>query len=408
MVDILLGLQWGDEGKGKVVDAISNNYNIVARFQGGPNAGHTLNINGEKYVLNHIPCGIFNKNTSCLIGGGVLVDILTLSKEISSLSNVVKDINNKIILSENSHLILPTHKMIDFFYESNQNRKIGTTLRGIGPCVIDKAGRFGLRVGDVFKKDFNKRLENIIKEHCNLLNIDINSIKESIDEYINSIDLIKNFEVVDCSFFINNAIANGKNILAEGAQGYLLDLDFGDYPYVTSSNTGVGAVCNGLGISHKSIRKVIGVSKGYATRVGLGNFPTECFDKRAEHIQKKGNEFGATTGRKRRCGWLDLPLLKKAVVSNGIDEIVLTKLDVMAELAWIDVCCNYKNNNIFNKNNGYEIKEPLYTAFESWEEGATSENVKMADYIEFIQREIGVKVSHVSLSPDRLLHKINL
>jgi len=413
-VDVLLGLQWGDEGKGKIVDVITSNYDIVARFQGGPNAGHTLIFNGSKHVLHTIPSGIFHDNIQNLIGNGVVVDPVILAKEIENVTNFGVNCVDKLYVSRKAHLILPTHRLIDAASEKAKGKsKIGSTLKGIGPSYMDKTGRNGLRIGDIELKNFQSKYEQLVKKHKQILNFysfeyDLNSLEE---KWFNAIDVLNKLTFVDGEHFIQQAIKRGKKVLAEGAQGTLLDIDFGTYPYVTSSNTTCAGACTGLGIAPNQIRDVFGIFKAYCTRVGSGPFPTEQLNDEGKKMQEVGKEFGATTGRERRCGWIDLPALKYAVQINGVTKLIMMKADVLSGFENIKVGTgyNYKGNKIFHLpysiNNG-ELK-PFYKDFCSWEEDIDNLDdinqipMELDEYIKFLEKELEVPIAIVSVGPDR-------
>ncbi|MEM6697055.1 MAG: adenylosuccinate synthase, partial [Bacteroidota bacterium] len=332
-VDVVLGLQWGDEGKGKIVDYLAPQYDIVARFQGGPNAGHTLKFDGKKYVLHTIPSGIFRDTLINLIGNGVVIDPITLLKEIALLDSVGIEYKDRLLISKKAHLILPTHRYLDKASEAAKGKeKIGSTLRGIGPTYMDKTGRNALRIGDILQKDFKDRYEKLKAKHLLMGSIypeiDFN-LEEEEKKWFDCIAQIKKLKLTEGAYYINDALSKGKKVLAEGAQGSMLDIDFGTYPFVTSSNTITSGACIGLGIAPSQIGEVIGVTKAYCTRVGSGPFPTELFDATGEFLRKEGQEFGATTGRPRRCGWLDLPQLRYTVMLNGVTQLVITKVDVL-------------------------------------------------------------------------------
>ena len=412
--DVLLGLQWGDEGKGKIVDFISNDYDLIARFQGGPNAGHTILIDQKKYVLHTIPSGIFNKNVQNLIGNGVVIDPITLCKELELLDNNGVDYSNNLMISRKAHLIIPTHKHLDAASElSKGKRKIGSTLRGITPTYMDKTGRNGLRIGDIELNSFEKKLNDLIKKHKSILNFYNydKDIQLEIDEWIESIEKIKKIKFVNSSYFLNDFISKGKKILAEGAQGTLLDIDFGTYPFVTSSNTISAGACNGLGIPPNKINEVIGVFKAYCTRVGNGPFPTELKGKSGEIMAQKGNEFGSTTGRARRCGWIDLPALKYAININGVTKLSMMKSDVLSGFDKIKVCTAYKLNGKTTSELPYDMNSteitPLYESFDCWKEDIS--NIKSVNeipkefknYIEFLEKELCTPISIISVGPDR-------
>lgn len=412
--DVLLGLQWGDEGKGKIVDFISNDYDLIARFQGGPNAGHTILIDQKKYVLHTIPSGIFNKNVQNLIGNGVVIDPITLCKELELLENNGVDYSNNLMISRKAHLIIPTHKHLDAASElSKGKRKIGSTLRGITPTYMDKTGRNGLRIGDIELNSFEKKLNDLIKKHKSILNFYNydKDIQLEIDEWIESIEKIKKIKFVNSSYFLNDFISKGKKILAEGAQGTLLDIDFGTYPFVTSSNTISAGACNGLGLPPNKINEVIGVFKAYCTRVGNGPFPTELKGKSGEIMAQKGNEFGSTTGRARRCGWIDLPALKYAININGVTKLSMMKSDVLSGFDKIKVCTAYKLNGKTTSELPYDMNSteitPLYESFDCWKEDIS--NIKSVNeipkefknYIEFLEKELCTPISIISVGPDR-------
>ena len=412
--DVLLGLQWGDEGKGKIVDFISNDYDLIARFQGGPNAGHTILIDQKKYVLHTIPSGIFNKNVQNLIGNGVVIDPITLCKELELLDNNGVDYSNNLMISRKAHLIIPTHKHLDAASElSKGKRKIGSTLRGITPTYMDKTGRNGLRIGDIELNSFEKKLNDLIKKHKSILNFYNydKDIQLEIDEWIESIEKIRKIKFVNSSYFLNDFISKGKKILAEGAQGTLLDIDFGTYPFVTSSNTISAGACNGLGLPPNKINEVIGVFKAYCTRVGNGPFPTELKGKSGEIMAQKGNEFGSTTGRARRCGWIDLPALKYAININGVTKLSMMKSDVLSGFDKIKVCTAYKLNGKTTSELPYDMNSteitPLYESFDCWKEDIS--NIKSVNeipkefknYIEFLEKELCTPISIISVGPDR-------
>ena len=414
MVDVLLGLQWGDEGKGKIVDYFAPNYDIIARFQGGPNAGHTLYVNGAKVVLHQIPSGIFHENTVNLIGSGVVLDAVTLKKEFDKVSSFGVDGRKTLYVSERTHLILPTHRALDKASElSKGNDKIGSTLKGIGPAYMDKTGRNGLRVGDLLDKNFTTQYIKLRLKHQRLLdsfgfNEDISEWEE---EFFEAIEFIKSLNIVNGEYFINEQIRNGKKVLAEGAQGSMLDVDFGTFPFVTSSNTISAGVCTGLGIAPQKIKEVIGVTKAYCTRVGSGPFPTELHDETGERLRKIGNEFGATTGRPRRCGWIDLVALDFACMVNGVTQVVMTKSDVLDAFEELSVCTSYGINGEQQKAVPYQMSKvpitPHYEQFDGWKTDITKirqhEDLPLAmkQYIDYINRFLGVSVSYISNGPGR-------
>jgi len=347
-VDVLLGLQWGDEGKGKIVDYLAPNYQIISRFQGGPNAGHTLEFDGIKHVLHQIPSGVFRKNITNIIGNGVVLDSVIFKKEVEDLTQYKIDVRQNLLISNRAQLILPTHRLLDAAYEKDKGEeKIGSTLRGIGPAYQDKIARVGLRTGDVLRNDFLDKYQKLVAKHRDILNyyqFD-HQLEELEKEFFKAIDFLKTFEIVSTEFVINDALISQSPVLAEGAQGSLLDIDFGSYPFVTSSNTVAAGVCSGLGLAPSRVGNVFGIFKAYCTRVGSGPFPTELLDPTGERMRKEGNEFGATTGRPRRCGWLDLPALKYALMINGVSHLCMTKVDVLSVFEEIKVCTHYQLEN---------------------------------------------------------------
>lgn len=412
-MDVLLGLQWGDEGKGKIVDVLSPNYNIIARFQGGPNAGHSLEFGDFKHVLHTIPSGIFRENTQNVIGNGVVIDPVIFKQEIDKIRKIRPEALKQLYISKKAHLILPSHKTLDAASETAKGlTKIGSTLKGIGPTYMDKTGRNGLRVGDIVSPDFEEKYHFLKSKHLQLLkqyDFELPEVQNE-QEWFEGIECIKEFQLIDGEYFINNALVAGKSILAEGAQGTLLDIEYGSYPYVTSSNTVSSGACTGLGVAPKNIGKVYGIFKSYCTRVGSGPFPTELFDDQGEYLQTKGHEFGATTGRKRRCGWLDIPTLKYSVMLNGVTDLIMTKSDVLSGLESFYVATSYKIDGKPVDTVPYtfegEIK-PVFKKFKGWKQDIS--NVKSFDelpaelkqYIEYIEKETGVPVSIVSVGPDR-------
>ena len=413
-VDLLLGLQWGDEGKGKIVDVLTSKYDIIARFQGGPNAGHTLVFNHKKYVLHTIPSGIFHKNKINLIGNGVVIDPVILCKEILNIRNENIKISETLLISKKAHLILPTHRILDAASEMSKGKnKIGSTLKGIGPTYMDKTGRNGFRVGELENKKWKDKYVELRDKHIELikffkvnLNFNLNKLEE---EFFQSIDELKRIDFVDSENFLFEA--NDKKILAEGAQGSLLDIDFGTYPYVTSSNTTAAGACTGLGISPNSVNQVFGIFKAYTTRVGSGPFPTELFDSYGERMSKVGNEFGATTGRPRRCGWLDLVALKYACRVNGVSKLMMMKTDVLSGFDKVLVCTNYKFKGKIIDYLPYDLNEsslkPVYMEFKGWSEDLRQidsfENLpkNLNYYIKFLEKELEVPIVIVSVGPDR-------
>src|SRR6185369_4605104 len=414
MVDVLLGLQWGDEGKGKIVDYFAPGYDVIARFQGGPNAGHTLSVNDKKVVLHQIPSGIFHENTINLIGNGVVLDPVTLRRECESVKSFGIDYRKNLYISERTHLILPTHRALDKAAElSKGTDKIGSTLKGIGPAYMDKTGRNGLRVGDLLDKNFTSSYINLRMKHQRLL--DNYGFQEDISqwerEFFEAVEFLKQLNIVNGEYFINEQIRKGKKVLAEGAQGSMLDIDFGTFPYVTSSSTVSAGVCSGLGIAPQHIKEVIGITKAYCTRVGSGPFPTELENETGEELRKTGNEFGATTGRPRRCGWIDLVALKFACMINGVTKIVMTKADVLDAFEELQVCTAYNNDGNNTEEVPYQMPginlNPVYKKFKGWKtdsSGLKNEKdlpVAMQQYVEFINQYLGVKVNYISNGPGR-------
>lgn len=415
-VDLLLGLQWGDEGKGKIVDVLTQKYDIIARFQGGPNAGHTLEFNGIKHVLHTIPSGIFHENAINIVGNGVVIDPVIFKKEIEALSKFNIDLKNRLLISRKAHLILPTHRLLDAASEASKGKaKIGSTLKGIGPTYMDKTGRNGLRVGDIELDDFETRYRNLVQKHEEMIshyNVEIQyNLPELEAEFFEAVEALKTLHFIDSEEYMHQAIKSGKKILAEGAQGSLLDIDFGTYPFVTSSNTTAAGACTGLGIAPTKIGNVLGIFKAYTTRVGSGPFPTELFDEAGETMGRVGREFGATTGRKRRCGWLDLVALKYAVQVNGVTQLMMMKADVLSGFDTLKVCTayNYKGKEI--KHLPYNIEEhnvtPIYTELKGWAQDLTQlKNTdelpqELMDYIAFLEKELETPITLVSVGPDR-------
>lgn len=414
MVDVLLGLQWGDEGKGKIVDYFAPGYDIIARFQGGPNAGHTLYVDGKKVVLHQIPSGVFHDGIVNLIGNGVVLDPVTLRKEAQKVAEMGVDCRKNLFISERTHLILPTHRALDKASEiSKGNEKIGSTLKGIGPAYMDKTGRNGLRVGDLLDKNFTTQYIKLRLKHQRLL--DAHNFNEDIsaweEEFFEALEFMRELNIVNGEYFINDRLSKGARVLAEGAQGSMLDVDFGTFPFVTSSSTTTSGVCSGLGVAPQKIREVIGVSKAYCTRVGSGPFPTELENETGEELRRLGSEFGATTGRPRRCGWIDLVALKFACMINGVTQIVMTKADVLDSFESLSVCEQY----IVNGNEVSEVPyqmlkatiEPVLRSFPGWKTDITG--VHSADaipelmqrYINHINSYLGVRISYVSNGPGR-------
>ena len=414
MVDVILGLQWGDEGKGKIVDFFAKDYDLVARFQGGPNAGHTLYVNDKKVVLHQIPSGVFHEGIINLIGNGVVLDPVTLKRECDTVASFGIDLKKNLFIAERTHLILPTHRALDKAAElSKGNQKIGSTLKGIGPTYMDKTGRNGLRVGDFLDKNFTTQYIKLRLKHQRLL--DNYNFQEDItaweEEFFETVEFLKQLNIVNGEYFINNQIKAGKRILAEGAQGSMLDIDFGTFPYVTSSSTISAGVCNGLGIAPQQIRDVIGVTKAYCTRVGGGPFPTELENETGEELRKIGNEFGATTGRPRRCGWIDLVALNFACMINGVTKIVMTKADVLDAFKELEVCTAYMLNGKESQEVPFQMERqkpiPVYKAFTGWNTTTSAAKTyselpdTMKTYVNFINKYLGVDIHFISNGPGR-------
>jgi adenylosuccinate synthase len=412
--EVLLGLQWGDEGKGKIVDVLTPKYDIIARFQGGPNAGHTLEFNGIKHVLHTIPSGIFHDTTVNVIGNGVVIDPVILKKEIDKLREMGVDVKKRLLISRRAHLILPTHSLLDKASEAAKGKeKIGSTLKGIGPTYMDKTGRNGLRIGDIDSPDFKEKYDKLVAKHRELLKFhDADTDPSALEAaWFEGIETIKTLTRIDSEHYINEALSKGKRVLAEGAQGSMLDIDFGTYPFVTSSNTMCAGACTGLGIAPSRIGGVIGIFKAYCTRVGSGPFPTELLEETGERMRQEGREFGSTTGRPRRCGWLDLPALRYAIMINGVTELMMMKADVLSIFDTIRVCTAYKINGEITDKLPYDVCsmeiEPVYVDLKGWNRvltkisSAADMPLELQDYIAFIERETGVPVSVVSVGPDR-------
>ncbi|MFV8226532.1 adenylosuccinate synthase [Christiangramia aquimixticola] len=415
-VDLLLGLQWGDEGKGKIVDVLTSKYDIIARFQGGPNAGHTLEFDGQKHVLHTIPSGIFHDDSINLVGNGVVIDPVIFKRELDNLAKHNIDYKSKLLISRKAHLILPTHRLLDAASEASKGKaKIGSTLKGIGPTYMDKTGRNGLRVGDLEMGDWEDRYRSLADKHEKMIafyDVDIQYDLEELEkEFRIAVETLKELTFIDSEEYLHQAMKNNKTILAEGAQGSLLDIDFGTYPFVTSSNTTAAGACTGLGIAPRTIGEAYGIFKAYTTRVGSGPFPTELFDETGEKMGRIGNEFGATTGRKRRCGWLDLVALKYAVQVNGITQLIMMKGDVLSGFETLKVCTAYKYKGEEIQHLPYNIEpeniEPVYTEFKGWKEDLTQMNdaaslpKEFNEYVEFLEKELEVPITIVSVGPDR-------
>jgi len=416
-IDILLGLQWGDEGKGKIVDVLCPQYDLVARFQGGPNAGHTLEFNHKKYVLNTIPSGIFNDRSVNLIGNGVVIDPAIFKRELDNL--VVNGFDpykpNKLLISKKAHLIIPTHVLLDADKEMEMgNSKIGSTLKGIGPVYTDKVARNGIRVGDLMDKHFREKYNKLKSHHLTLIKNKelLSSLEEKEALFFEGAHSMMKLAFVDGEYLINQYLKEGKRVLAEGAQGSMLDIDFGSYPYVTSSNTTSAGACTGLGIAPQSIHTVFGIFKAYCTRVGGGPFPTELENETGELLRKIGNEFGATTGRPRRCGWIDLPALKYAIMLSGVNSLVMTKADVLSGFEKIKVCTHYEYNGKIQDQIPYDLCQndlkPVYLELDGWNENLTAINrredlpLKLMEYIHFLEKELGIPIQYLSVGPDRI------
>ncbi len=416
MVDLLLGLQWGDEGKGKIVDVLTSNYDIIARFQGGPNAGHTLEFDGNKHVLHTIPSGIFHENAKNVVGNGVVIDPVIFAKELEKLAPYGMNLADKLLISRKAHLILPTHRLLDAASEAAKgSKKIGSTLKGIGPTYMDKTGRNGIRVGDLEFSDWKDRYRQLADKHLQMienyhvaLDFDLDSLEK---EFFAAVEVLTSLPLIDSEQYFAEAQKQEKKILAEGAQGSLLDIDFGTYPFVTSSNTTAAGACTGLGIAPNKIENVIGIFKAYATRVGSGPFPTELFDNDGETLGRVGNEFGATTGRARRCGWIDLVALKYAITINGVTELNMMKADVLSGFEQIKVCTHYEYNGEKIAHLPFDIDakyvKPIYETLEGWQEDLTG--IKSANelpnalnhYIEYLEKHLEVPITVVSVGPDR-------
>ncbi len=412
--DVLLGLQWGDEGKGKIVDVLTPQYDIIARFQGGPNAGHTLEFNGIKHVLHTIPSGIFHPTALNVVGNGVVIDPVIFKKEIDALVKMGVDVKAKLLISKRAHLILPTHRLLDAASEASKGKnKIGSTLKGIGPTYMDKTGRNGLRIGDIERHDFKEKYDTLVEKHKQLLsfhNYDYN-LSELEPAWFESIETLKELQFVESEHYLNSALAAGKKVLAEGAQGSLLDIDFGSYPFVTSSSTICSGACSGLGIAPNRIGNVIGIFKAYCTRVGSGPFPTELEDEVGEKIRQIGREFGSTTGRPRRTGWLDIPALKYAIMINGVTELIMMKADVLSDFDTLKICTHYNYNGKVIDYLPYDIDPkyltPVYEEIKGWGCDLTQFTEKeqmpkeLVSYIKYIENAVKTPITIVSIGPDR-------
>ena len=418
-VDILLGLQWGDEGKGKLVDVLTPRYDIIARFQGGPNAGHTLEFEGTKHVLHTIPSGIFHTHVTNLVGNGVVIDPVVFAKELDALKAKNVPVRERLLISRKAHVIIPTHRLLDRASEASKGEaKIGSTLKGIGPSYMDKTGRNGLRIGDVMANDFKSRYEALKLKHLHLLKgfesyftLDLAELDAMEVEFMAGVEEIRALTIVDSEHFINQALKAGKKILAEGAQGSMLDIDFGTYPFVTSSNTVAAGACTGLGIAPNKVGEVIGIFKAYTTRVGSGPFPTELSDEVGENMRKVGNEFGSTTGRARRCGWIDMPAMRYACMINGVTQLIMMKADVLSQFDTIEVCTHYRTGDGMVEDLPFDIDaekvSPVYESLPGWNVDLTgmrkSQDLPAAlnDYIVYLEKALEIPITVVSVGPDR-------
>ncbi|PKO98803.1 MAG: adenylosuccinate synthase [Bacteroidetes bacterium HGW-Bacteroidetes-8] len=412
-VDVVLGLQWGDEGKGKIVDVLAKNYPVIARFQGGPNAGHSLQFEDKKFVLHTIPSGVFRKNTQNIIGNGVVIDPIIFMEECHKLEEIDVPVKERIYISKKAHLILPSHRVIDAASEQAKGAsKIGSTLKGIGPTYMDKTGRNGIRVGDILAPDFIERFNTLKNKHISTLKqFDFNyDLQERETQWFEAVEYLKGFQLIDGEYVINHLLQESKRVLAEGAQGSLLDIDFGSYPFVTSSNTTCAGACTGLGVAPKQIGTVYGIFKAYCTRVGSGPFPTELNNPTGEMLRELGSEFGATTGRPRRTGWLDLVALKYAVMINGVDQLIMMKADVLDTFDSLSVAIHYKVDGKITDSVPYDTFaqiEPVYKEFKGWKRDLTKISkeedlpFEFMNYVRFIEKEVGVPIMIISLGPDR-------
>ncbi|MFT4857425.1 MAG: adenylosuccinate synthase [Planctomycetota bacterium] len=415
-MDVLLGLQWGDEGKGKIVDVLAPKYEIVARFQGGPNAGHTLEFDGIKHVLHQIPSGIFRPQILNIIGNGVVLDPIVLKKEIDGLGKFSIDYMKNLVISKKATIIIPTHKLLDAAMETAKgDKKIGSTLKGIGPTYQDKIGRTALRVGDILNPDFKEKYQVLVEKHKTTLsfyNHPIDELPEMEEQFFAAVDFFKTLNLIDSEYVVNDALASNKKILAEGAQGSLLDIDFGSYPFVTSSSTMTAGACTGLGVAPSRIGEVFGIFKAYCTRVGSGPFPTELFDDTGEAMRKEGNEFGSTTGRPRRCGWLDLPALRYSIMINGVTQLFMMKGDVLNIFKEIKICTHYelptgeRIDRLSFEISDLDVK-PVYQSMKGWNTSLKGirdyDNfpIELKDYVTYLENELGVPIKLVSIGPDR-------
>lgn len=412
-VDVLLGLQWGDEGKGKIVDVFTPEYAVVARFQGGPNAGHTIEFQGQKHVLHLIPSGIFHESTQCLVGGGVVIDPVIMRREIEQLIAAGVDVKSRLFLGKGANLILPTHALLDAAYEKSKgDKKIGSTLKGIGPTYRDKVGRSGIRIGDMNSPNFRTRYNTTSEVHkATLKHLGFEyELEEKETAFFEALEYLKQFEIVDAPHFIYEAMDSGKQVLAEGAQGTMLDIDFGSYPFVTSSSTISAGACTGLGVAPRDIGRVFGIFKAYCTRVGSGPFPTELHGEEGEALRQAGREFGATTGRPRRCGWLDLVALRYANRINGVTDLIMTKADILTFMDHIKVATAYRINGEIVRELPFELEvdiEPIYTEFPAWKEDLTGVRdradlpANIISYIKWLEAELKLPITILSVGPDR-------
>jgi adenylosuccinate synthase len=416
MIDILLGLQWGDEGKGKIVDVLAPEYKVVARFQGGPNAGHTLEFDGKKHVLHQIPSGIFRDDCLNIIGNGVVLDPIIFKKEIAGLKDYNINFAKNLYISKKTAIIIPTHRLLDAAYENSKGKeKIGSTLKGIGPTYSDKISRQGLRLGDILSPNFKEKYQKLVDAHKSILEFYNYSytLEELEKEFFEAVEFIKGFNLIDSEYLINQKLKENTKILAEGAQGSQLDIDFGSYPFVTSSSTTAAGVCSGLGVAPSKIGEVYGIFKAYCTRVGSGPFPTELFDEDGEKMRKEGNEFGSTTGRPRRCGWMDIPALKYAIMLNGVTQLIMMKVDVLNIFDEIKVCTHYElPDGTITEELPFEISDveikPVYKTFKGWSAPLKSINDfnempdALKEYTSYLEKEVGIPITYVSTGPDRV------